>query len=613
MVVIVILTILVVASWIYWLTAWWLVRAFFRSPQDLAPDFRPPVSILKPLRGLDPQIYRNFVSFCEQDYSEFELLFGVSDPDDPVIEAVEHLRQQYPEQDIRLIVTPANRVNRKAALLHVLAAKARHQVLVISDSDMRVTPDYLQRVVPPLADPQVGLVNCLYRGVEPITFTARLEALHMGATFLPSVLVARKVLRSRFAMGATVVLRHSDLMRMGGFAAIADYLADDYQLGVHIADLGLRVHMSDYIVNSVLGPTTFREQWDREVRWAHCNRVSRPLEYPGMLLTFSTSSAAILLVATGFDPLAWLALGFSMVLRWLVAWRVMSYTGSERTRRWLIWLPVRDVLSTMVWGAGAIGRRVVWRGEEYILEPDGKLTSPRPVSQRLLKVKCPPFLRKIIYGVDAVVQRVMHIREFSEDEKCMLRISVAESNQDLTLSDGTRVRKGDPIGTIHLWNEHIPRIPPGGPDLAWAVAFQRRGVHSFGLLAEHVRNSPEFDGVQAFRGEISFGGPYELAHGAVLAQRWGFDIFSHDGSRTLVERFGDFWGTLYALGLIWAFNPGSIEDARPWKWRRDELWMSRQALLTRYGTTRTQVESRDGERAVREHALSEMAWSPEQQ
>jgi ceramide glucosyltransferase len=370
-----ILVLLVVASWVYWLTALLLTRSFFSERQDPEPGYTPPVSILKPLRGLDAQIYRNFVSFCEQDYPEYELLFGVSDADDPVIQAVERLQREYPERDIRLFVTPANRVNRKAALLHALAAEARHEVLVASDSDMRVTPDYLQHVVAAMADPQMGLVNCLYRGLAPVTFTARLEALHMVATFLPSVLVARKVLNSRFAMGATVVLRQADLARMGGFAAVADYLADDYQLGVHIANLGLRVHMSDYVVDSVLGPTTFRDQWDREVRWAHCNRVSRPLEYPGMLLTFSTTSAMMLLVATGFAPLACLALSFSMVLRWLVAWQVMGYVGSESTRHWLVWLPLRDVLSTMIWAAGAVGRRVVWRGEEYILRSDGKLAA----------------------------------------------------------------------------------------------------------------------------------------------------------------------------------------------------------------------------------------------
>jgi ceramide glucosyltransferase len=498
--VVIVLSLLVVASWIYWLVALWLVREFFRRYQVPKADFTPPVTIVKPLRGLDAQIYRNFVSFCEQDYPEFELVFGVADPKDPVVEAVRRLQREYPERDIRLIITPADRVNRKAAQLHVLAGEARYPTLVVSDSDMRVTPDYLRRVVAPLADPAVGLVTCLYRGIEPLTFTARMEALHMGATFLPSVLVARKVLKMRFAMGATVALRQSDLERMGGFAAVADYLADDFQLGAHIADLGLRVHMSDYIVNSVLGPTTFSDQWNREVRWAHCNRVSRPLEYPGLLLTFSTPFSAILVIVSGFDLLGWFALAVSVLLRWFVAWRVMGYTGSEGTRRWLGWLPLRDVLSALIWAAGAVGRRVVWRGEEYILQPDGKLASPRPVSQRLLEGQCPASVRVVVRGMDVLLQHTMHTVEFTDDEQCFLRLSVTESEENLTLSDGTRVRRGDRIGEIHLWNERIPQIPPEGPDLGWALAFQRQAVHSLRLLATYVRESPDFAGIDAFKG-----------------------------------------------------------------------------------------------------------------
>jgi ceramide glucosyltransferase len=593
MMVIVILALLVVASWIYWLVAFWLVRSFFRKRQEPDPAFAPPVSILKPLRGLDAGIYRNFVSFCQQDYPEYELLFGVSEADDPVIDVVQRLQQDYPEQSIRLVITPADRVNRKAALLHALAGQASHQMLVVSDSDMRVTPDYLRRVVAPLADPQVGLVTCLYRGVDPATFTARLEALHMGATFLPSVLVARQVLAMRFAMGATVALRSADLAEMGGFAAVADYLADDYQLGAHIADLGLRVHLSDYVVNSVLGPTTFHDQWDREVRWAHCNRVSRPLEYPGLLLTFSTPFSALLVVASGFDLLGWLALLVSVLLRWAVGWQVMGYTDSQDTRRWLLWLPVRDVLSALIWCGGAVGRRVVWRGEVFILQPDGKLASPRPVGQPLLAGGDYPLFRKMIRGVDGLFQKAMRIQAFSDDELCLLRISVDKSHESLILSDGTRVHRRDPIGKIYLWNEHIPQIPPEGPNLAWARAFQRQAAYSFRLLAAHVRDNPDFDDVQAFTGEISFGAPYDPAHATMLARRWGFDVLRQDGARGLLTRIGDYWEGLYALSLILAFNPGSVEPGKAWKMRRDQLWISRKGLLSRYGSPDRATEMAD--------------------
>jgi ceramide glucosyltransferase len=370
-----VLLVLVVAGWIYWAVACRLVRAFFRAPHQAPSGFTPPVSILKPLRGLDPQIYCNFASFCQQDYPDFELLFGVEERDDPVVEVVERLQREHPKRSIQLFVIPATQTNRKASILHGLAAEAHHEILVVSDSDMRVTPAYLRRVVAPLADPAVGLVTCPYRGRDPATLTARLEALYMGVTFLPSVLVGREVLEMRFAMGATVALRRSDLARIGGFAAVADYLADDHQLGAQIARLGLRVCLSDYIVETVLDGTTFREEWDREVRWSHCNWVSRPLEYPGLLLTFTTPFALFYLAASGFDLAGWAVLAVSLLLRWLVAWAVTGYTGNEALRRWFIWLPVRDMLTAVVWLMGAVGRRVVWRGERYILLPDGRLES----------------------------------------------------------------------------------------------------------------------------------------------------------------------------------------------------------------------------------------------
>ncbi|MGA9351621.1 MAG: bacteriohopanetetrol glucosamine biosynthesis glycosyltransferase HpnI [Anaerolineae bacterium] len=367
------LFLLTVASWLYWLVACWWVRAFFHDRLDPNPGFMPPVSILKPVKGLDFQAYENFVSFCQQDYPHFELLFGMSDPADPAIPVVERLQQSFPRHNIRLSVVQASGSNHKASILHGLANQARHELLVVSDSDMRVTPDYLRRVVAPLADEQIGLVTCPYRGEAPFNLTARLEALYVGSTFLPSVIVARRFLDMRFALGATVALRRSDLARIGGFAAVANYLADDYQLGARVADLGLRVHLSDYVVASVLGATTFRDQWDREVRWARCSRVSRPLEYPGLLLTFSTPLAVTLALVTGFAPLGRLTLLISALVRWLVAWLVAGYAGDQVVRQWLVWLPVRDMLSALIWCAGGLGRRVTWRGEEFRLQADGRM------------------------------------------------------------------------------------------------------------------------------------------------------------------------------------------------------------------------------------------------
>ena len=366
------LWLLTIASWIFWLIAVWLAYRFFHGQAEPTIDFSPPVSVLKPVMGVDASAYENFASFCRQDYPEYELIFGAYDQDDPVIEVVERLQREFPERSIQMIAAQPVGANRKAGMLHHLTAHARYPILVASDSDMRATPDYLRAVVAQLADDQVGLVTCCYRGAEPKTLTARLEALHMGATFLPLVMTARLFLSMRFAMGATLAVRRSDLDQIGGFASVVDYLADDFQLGLYIARMGKRVVLARYVIASVLGATTFREEWDREVRWARTNRVCRPAEYPGQLLCFITPLALVLAVVTGLAPAAILALAVSVILRWIVAWLISGWTGDVEVRRWLFLLPLRDGLTVMTWAAGGLGRRVVWRTRRYVLEPDGR-------------------------------------------------------------------------------------------------------------------------------------------------------------------------------------------------------------------------------------------------
>lgn len=385
------LELLVAASWVYWLVAVWMVRSYFRhcsSPagsggelSDPKGSYTPPVSVLKPVRGLDHEAYENFESYCRQDYPDYEIIFGVDDPRDQAVPVIRNLQRAYPGLRIRLVVADVFAANRKACVLDRLAAEARHEILVISDSDMRSTPDYLRRVVAPMADTRVGLVTCPYVGGSAHSLSARLEALHMGVTFLPSVVVARRVVAMRFAMGASNTVRRLDLERIGGFAALADYLAEDFQLGARIAGLGLKVHLSDYIMTSVLGETTFEEEWHREVRWSRCTRVSRPKEYPGLLISFSTPLAGILAWLTGPGGAHEEALLVSLVLRWVVAWLVTGYTHDRESRRSLFWLPARDVLSSLVWAAGGVGRRIVWRGEEYRLESGGRMAPVGPLPE----------------------------------------------------------------------------------------------------------------------------------------------------------------------------------------------------------------------------------------
>ncbi len=597
-----ILLMLTVASWIYWLVALWLVYAFFRSKEELDTSFNPPVSILKPVKGLDAEAYENFASFCKQNYPCFELLFGVVSPDDPVIPVIEGLCEDFPEIDIRLVIGPVSGTNRKAALLHKLANRARFDVLVVSDSDMRVTPDYLHRVVAPLADPQTGLVTCPYRGENPTTFTARLEALYMGVSFLPSVLVARKFLNMRFAMGATNVLRRKDLARLGGFAAISDYLADDYQLGVKISQLGLRVHLSDYVITSILGVTTFQEQWHREVRWAHCNRISRPMEYPGLLLSYSTPLAVILLAVSWFSSLGWLALGISLSLRWVVAWLTAGFTGDYVSRRWLFWLPIRDMFTALVWCAGVIGRHIVWRGETFLLHGDGRL---EPVPDNVREV--PMILDKIVRKIDATLRDFYNIFDYCQDDDCMLRMSFTNSERDITLSDGTQITKGQKVVELHFWNEHMPQMPKSGPDMAWALAFRRKVIHSLKNLSSYIETNPEMKDISAFFGDPPFSGQESMSPLMEMVRRWGFDVVEKEAPEGIWERFVAFWEKVYTLMLVWVYNPGSLKNKDAWVRNRDELWISRGLLINKYAEKQIRQSQSSEDRRLEPMDVSDLS------
>ena len=376
---------LVVASWVYWVVAWAAVRRLLRRPAAPAPVVLPPVSLLKPVRGVDAGARENFASFFRQDYpAEIEILFGVEDPGDEAIPVVERLRREFPAVRARLVVAPAGGprgANHKACLLEALARQARHDVLVAADADMRVDRDYLRRVVGALG-PYTGLVTCPYRGEEPRTLAARLEALHMGVTFLPSAVLAGDVLGMPIAMGATIALRRAELDAIGGFAAVAGHLADDYQVGARVASTGRRVVLSPYVVRSVLGATGLRELWHREVRWSRCARVSRPAGQLGYGLTFSAPLAAAFCAATGFGPAGWAALAASLAVRWAVAAAVARETRDGASLAALPLLPLRDLLGAAVWVAALLGRRVVWRGEAFDVDDDG-LLRPRATVREL--------------------------------------------------------------------------------------------------------------------------------------------------------------------------------------------------------------------------------------
>src|SRR5215471_7859458 len=263
------------------------------------PSF-PGVTILKPLKGVDPHIWDSFVSHCEQNYPEYQLVFGVSDAEDPAIAVVQELKEKYPRRQIDLVV--CERIlgsNTKVSTLIQMLPSARHPILLVNDSDIRVPNDYLRRVVARLQCDGVGLVTCLYRGIASDTLGSRLEALGIATDFVPGVLSARLLEGGlRFGLGSTLAFRRSDLESIGGFEALLDYLADDYELGRRIAALGKRVELSALVVETFLPPYSLRQFFEHQMRWSRTIRDARRWGYWGVSLTFALAWALLMLAVT---------------------------------------------------------------------------------------------------------------------------------------------------------------------------------------------------------------------------------------------------------------------------------------------------------------------------
>jgi ceramide glucosyltransferase len=365
----------------YSLTCLWSAGSYLRDrsrilAQDKLPAAFPPVSILKPLKGEDPEIYESFRSHCRQEYPEYEIVFGVSDANDPAVRAVERLRQEFPDRPIQLIVcTEVLGANTKVSNLLQMVRSARYDHFIVSDSDIRVSPDYLRRVVSPLAEPDVGLVTCLYRGIAGRTVSSRLEALGISTDFCAGVLVARSIEGGlRFALGSTMAFRRQDLEAIGGFESFVDYLADDYELGKRIAGLGSEVRVSDVVVETFLPSYTVREFFDHQLRWARGVRDSRPGGYLGLLFTFGWQWALLALLASGGAMWAWTVFTVALVLRFLVASIVgIGVLADRQVPRFSPLIPLRDLVGVVVWTLSFASNTVTWRGDRFRLK-NGKLT-----------------------------------------------------------------------------------------------------------------------------------------------------------------------------------------------------------------------------------------------
>jgi ceramide glucosyltransferase len=354
--------------------AWRFFRRARRAASRWPATKLPPVTVLKPLKGPGIDLYENLASFCRQDYpAACQIVFGVEDPADPAVAVVQRIKRDFPGLDIVLAVGRLGGTNRKVANLCQMMRHARHDILVMSDSDIRVRRDYLRSMVAPLAqDPEVGLTTCLYRGRAPLGFPSVVESLFINTDFTPMVLAAQLVQRFEYAYGASIAVRRQALDEIGGFAPIADHLADDYQLGNRVAKRGWQLVLLPYVVETVLDSVTLADVWRHQLRWARTCRVCQPVGWFFAILTHATTFGVLAALGLG-GALGWSVLGILLALRLGTLYAVLGMLGDHAGRRRLWLVPPKDLVSTAVWLGAWTGRRVEWSGHRLRVLPDGRM------------------------------------------------------------------------------------------------------------------------------------------------------------------------------------------------------------------------------------------------
>jgi ceramide glucosyltransferase len=381
---------------------WWVARRFplHRRVADLG--HAPAVTVLKPLKGCDTETHRCLESWFVQDYSgEVQVLFGVASADDPVCETVRQLIASHPGRDAQLMIcAESHGANGKVSTLIQLRRQAKHEFIVVSDADIQVPRDFVANVIAPLCEPPVGLVNCFYRLATPSTLAMHWEAIAINADFWSQVLQARSLKAIDFALGAAMATTRTQLDSIGGFAALVDYLADDYQLGNLTAQRGGRIEISPVVVECRESPKTWSQVWAHQLRWARTIRICRPVPYflsilsnatlwPLLMLLAGTSgqwtkqiasapgiangSASETTVTIAIPSIFTLFL-VCLLVRILTALSNRAHleeSGLQLASAWLI--PIKDLLNAAIWALAFLGNRIVWQGHTYRVTAGGKL------------------------------------------------------------------------------------------------------------------------------------------------------------------------------------------------------------------------------------------------
>jgi ceramide glucosyltransferase len=342
----------------------------------------PPVSVLKPVHGNESRMKENIESFFRQDYPQYEILFAADEPDDSAIPVIREISARYPNISVQILVTGQPPwPNAPNYCFYRLTEIAAHDILVTSDSDVEVSPNYLRTVVPPLLDPQVGAVTCVFRGKSAGGFWADCDAIGQTVEFTAGVLMANLMEGTKFGLGPTIALRKDSIAKIGGYAAVREYLSNDFVVGNFIHKAGFNIVLSSEIVDHVSPKMNFHRMWERQLRWAMGTRYSRPMGHIGTGLTFATPYGILGLIAASLLGHPWIGvamLAASLVNRMAQCWIIGWWTARDPVARpaTLIY-PLRDLYGFIVWCASYLFKRSLWRDNNYVLLKGGKLVARR--------------------------------------------------------------------------------------------------------------------------------------------------------------------------------------------------------------------------------------------
>src|SRR5271156_4100323 len=367
---------------IYYIIAIFSCIRFFRAATvkaDEASGFEPPASILKPVRGLDPDAYENFASFCRQDYPDYEILFCIGDTSDPAFPLLEQLIREFPERQIRILIGSGRKaVNDKVAKLVRLVDEASHEYLVISDSDVHVQRNYLRTIIAPLENPKIGAVTCFYVPTEETSWLQRLQDVGMLSDFYPGILVAKQLDGVKFALGPTIGTTRTRLQAFGGYASIENRPADDLLVGRFIAEQGYEVDLLHYPISTVPDYQSLKELVYKRLRWLTVMRHMRPWGHIGMIFTLGLPWALLAIAVHPTREVVAAYLGGYLLFRAALTALIGAW-GLKQRGVWakLLLVPAWDAFATMVWLASFTRRTIRWRGQDYLIK-DGELVPLAP-------------------------------------------------------------------------------------------------------------------------------------------------------------------------------------------------------------------------------------------